>query len=85
MFTPGSPAGLPQISKGPVNRFANRAFGNLWWSWRELNPRPLECHARIITVFFLKLLDFSFCGQQEIGDLRVVLKGGWFTEWLTKI
>src|SRR3546814_7079312 len=37
-----APIQVCQEAKGP-SRSLSQALGNLWWSRRESNPRPLEC------------------------------------------
>jgi len=50
--------------KKGVTDFSVTPWHASWWSWRESNPRPLECHASNI----LKLLNFGWetCVFQSI-------------------
>lgn len=36
--------GDKKISRRALAPAADRIFEE-WWTWRELNPRPLECHS----------------------------------------
>jgi len=42
-----------------VTDFSVTPWHSSWWSWRESNPRPLECHASNILkllIFFLSIV-----------------------------
>ena len=61
-FWPGTYPPQPRVGarwrprkEKEVTDFSVTPWHSSWWSWRESNPRPLECHASSL----LKSLDFG--------------------------